>query len=447
MKRLRLESITAWILLGILGVIVIHAPLTVFVSTHWPEATDSIKAWKEILLSIALVLLVIDYSRAHQWRKLLHDRLLWCIAAFALLHVGVALCSQTGLSAILAGLMIDLRFIAYFTAVYVFLLRYPRYTTTFFTVGCVGFCVVTGVAVLQLFLPHDVLKYLGYGDATIQPYLTVDKNPAFIRENSTLRGPNPLGAYAMMVLVTVVAFGVSAPRAFLAQSKHRRYLVVGLAIAAIVSLWVSYSRSAWIGAVVAVAIIIGVRWGRHLSRRLMLIGVACAIVLMGLLFAARQTYFVKNVLIHDNPTTGATIDSNAGHLSSLQRGISAVVAHPFGAGIGSTGSASLLTSHAIVIENQFLFVAHEVGWLGFGLFVTILGIVFTRLWRKRQDWRALAACASGIGLVVIGLMLPVWVDDTVSMVWWGLAAVVLAGKPMKGEWYGTTSDEETTRIA
>jgi len=34
--------------------------------------------------------------------------------------------------------------------------------------------------------------------------------------------------------------------------------------------------------------------------------------------------------------------------------------------------------------------------------------------------------ASGLGLILIGLVLPVWVDDTVSIVWWGLAALVIA---------------------
>jgi hypothetical protein len=34
--------------------------------------------------------------------------------------------------------------------------------------------------------------------------------------------------------------------------------------------------------------------------------------------------------------------------------------------------------------------------------------------------------ASGIGLAVIGVLLPVFVDETVAIIWWGLAAVGLA---------------------
>jgi hypothetical protein len=42
--------------------------------------------------------------------------------------------------------------------------------------------------------------------------------------------------------------------------------------------------------------------------------------------------------------------------------------------------------------------------------------------------------ASGIGLALIGLLLPVWVDDTVSIVWWGLAAIATGGGWQKGNW-------------
>ena len=70
-------------------------------------------------------------------------------------------------------------------------------------------------------------------------------------------------------------------------------------------------------------------------------------------------------------------------------------------------------------------VAHEVGWLGLLLFAGLFYAVLRLLWCHRSDWLALGVFASGIGLAVIGLMLPVWADDTVSIVWWGLAAVSL----------------------
>jgi hypothetical protein len=71
-----------------------------------------------------------------------------------------------------------------------------------------------------------------------------------------------------------------------------------------------------------------------------------------------------------------------------------------------------------------------VGWLGLILFVFIFITVLIRLWKKRADWLCLGLLASGIGLAFIGLLQPVWVDDAVSLVWWGLVAIALAGEDM-----------------
>jgi hypothetical protein len=66
-------------------------------------------------------------------------------------------------------------------------------------------------------------------------------------------------------------------------------------------------------------------------------------------------------------------------------------------------------------------------------------VTLRRLWARRADWLALTLFGSGIGLSVVGLLLPVWVDDTVSIIWWGMAAVILA----KGEMHGTTNKKAT----
>jgi hypothetical protein len=47
--------------------------------------------------------------------------------------------------------------------------------------------------------------------------------------------------------------------------------------------------------------------------------------------------------------------------------------------------------------------------------------------RARDDWLAMSMFASGIGIAVACIVLPVWADDTVALVWWGLAGVALAG--------------------
>ena len=80
---------------------------------------------------------------------------------------------------------------------------------------------------------------------------------------------------------------------------------------------------------------------------------------------------------------------------------------------------------SLIIENHYLFVAHEIGWIGLLLLVALTTGVLVKLWHRRSYWLAFGSFAGGIGLTVIGLFLPVFVDDTVSMLWWGLAALAI----------------------
>jgi len=441
MKNLRLHHVIGWLLLIIMGLIVIHAPLTVFFGTKFPQIADGIKAWKEILMLAALLLLAVDYTRRKAWRAAFKDKLLWLISTYAVLHLVLLAVYHLPASAIIAGLIIDLRYIAYFALVYLFLKSYPSYKDSFLRIAMTGAAIVVGFAVLQLVLPHNFLAYFGYGDATIQPYITIDKNPAFVRENSTLRGPNPLGAYAIMVLCGVAAYAVTYRKKL---KDNMSTPVAFFAIAGFIALVVSYARSAWLGTVIALVAVFGIKnRGVITWRKAAYIAVA-TIIIGAVVYGARNTTFIQNALIHNNPTTGASVDSNTQHLDSLTNGIASMLAHPLGQGVGSTGSASLFTDNPTVVENQFLFIAHETGWLGLTLFIAITWVVMARLWRKRSDWMALAAFCSGLGLIVVGLLLPVWADDTVSIVWWGLAAVILAGRK---ETHGKATNKKAKRAA
>ncbi len=331
-----------------------------------------------------------------------------------------------GPSASFAGLAIDLRFVLYFALVYIAMTLYPRYRKMFIKIGIGGALVVLVFALLQVFiLPNDVLKYLGYNVNTISPYLTIDKNQAFIRINSTLRGPNPLGAYAGIVLTLLTAWTAKKK---VDKKRWPLTVFVILLVGAVVTLWASYSRSAQTGTAIAIAIVLAVTFWHKLSTKMWLIIGILFVIAAGGLFMARNTSFISNVVLHENPNGGSSVNSNEGHISSINDSFSQLLKQPLGAGLGSTGSASLLGKNAEIIENQYLLVAHEAGWLGLALFVSIFAAVMTRLWKLRKDWLALGVFAIGIGLAVVGLFLPVWTDDTVSIIWWGLAAVVVGSR-------------------
>jgi hypothetical protein len=430
MNTSRIEKIYLALLTVIFGVIVLHAPLAVGLSTLFPDYELLIKSWKELLMLIAVPLAFIIVTRRGMWRELSGDWIFRLVILYAALHVILVATLYRGAPASAAGLAIDLRYVLFFALAYVLIRSLPVYRKLFIRIAIIGAAVVVGFATLQLFLPPDILKYVGYGKDTIAPYLTVDKNPDYIRINSTLRGPNPLGAYAGVVLTLLTAALV---RGRLQVTSKKNAVAIGLlTLCSLVAVWISYSRSALVAVVISISLVLIGSIARQLSRKTWIITAAVAGALIGGLIVGKDTSFVSNVLLHENPNGGSTISSNDDHVSSLQTGLQRMIAQPFGAGVGSTGSASLYGNSPIIIENQYLFIAHEVGWLGLGLYISLFVLILWRLWRVRSDWLSLGVFASGIGLALIGLLLPVWADDTVAIVWWGLAAISLAKERKHG---------------
>lgn len=435
------ERLPFWLLILVFGLIVVHAPLTVWLGTVMPGAALIIKAWKEVLIIIAAVLVAVELGRKRKLKAFAMQPVVLIGILYMAFHVVLTGFYPQTLQSTVAGLLIDLRYVLYFLSLYGFLSLYPQYKRGFVRVAAAGACVVLGFAALQLVLPKDTLAHIGYGDSTIQPYLTVDKNPDFIRFSSTLRGPNPLGAYAAIALTGVIAFGMAYGRRV--NDWRIKWLHLGFAISGLIALWVSYSRSAWIGLVVSITVLLAIRYWKQISKRVWGIMAALAAVLIVGAFAIKDTAFFQNVVLHNNPTTGASIDSNTAHVDSLVDGLTRMATQPFGAGVGSTGSASLLGDNGLIIENQYLMIAHEAGWAGLALYAGLFVLVLRQLWLRRNDWLARTVFASGIGLAVIGLLLPVWADDTVSIVWWGLAAVSLIG----GEYGKRTTNQKAKRTA
>ncbi|RYX79342.1 O-antigen ligase domain-containing protein [bacterium] len=423
---MNLRLLGRWIVgieLLILVGIVIHAPISVITAVYFPEYDLLGKVWKELLMGIAFALLIVYISLQKQWSNVLRDRIIQVVAAYALLHFLLLVWNWQGVAAASAGLLIDLRYVLYFVLVYTTLTLLPHYRTMFIKVAIAGALIVLGFTLLQsTILPYDVLKYIGYSDATIKPYLTVDLNYDYIRLNSTLRGPNPLGAYAAVCLALCAAYILQHGRSL----SHRTGLLVGfLTLTSLLGLWASYSRSAG-GAVIVMLIGVGALLGRRYITRTWWITIAVVICAgIGGIVASHESDFVQNVIRHSNPDGGSAQKSDDGHIDSLEDGTNRAIRQPLGGGIGSTGSASLQGDDPLIIENQYLFIAHESGWLGVLLFIVLSGLIYQRLWQVRRQWFAVGVGAGGIGLAAIGLLQPVWADDTVSIVWWGLAAVAI----------------------
>lgn len=424
----RLTIFVAGVLGFVFAVIIFHAPLSVYLGKFFEPSI--IKAWKEILLIVTVPVIIYLVWRAKLVGKLSQDILLQLIFGYALLHLILLILIPTDPYQKIAGLSIDLRYLLFFVLIFSIVILRPSLRQVFIKITAIAGSISLLFATLQAtLLPSDVLKYIGYSKDTIEPYLTVDKNNEFIRINGTFRGPNPLGAYAVVYLSLLSAFVIKRKHSFV----QYKWQISILALLAIVALWASYSRSALLALLISFGAIVVVAFSKKIKLRHWFSFAIISVVIVGGLFAFRDSVFVQNVVLHNNPNGGSSIDSNDGHADSLSDGLDKAVREPFGTGIGSTGSASLRSSEPNIIENQYLFIAHETGWIGLGLFIVIFGIIMQRLYQSRRDWLSLGLFASGLGLAFIGLLLPVWADDTVSLVWFGLAAVALGSQYSVGK--------------
>lgn len=439
MKRDIVVSVYIWVLTAIFFGLVVHAPMMVFMSSRFPEFSLLFKSWKEILLLLEVGIGVYLLIRGGLLRQFLNDKLV---------VLGLIYCGFTFLVAVLsfvnwrsfgAGLMIDLRYVVFMLLVMAAVKIKPDVKKLMMKSAVVGALIVVVFGLLQVVvLPDDVLTHIGYGPETIEPYMTVDDNPDYVRINSTLRGPNVLGAYGVIVVSLAVAYlwqrlrGLDKKR----RKKQEPRPVVDWKVAlsvfsvfgGLVCLWFSYSRAALLGLGVVVGFLaVRMCWD---NKRLLkwLVGgfLAIAVVLGGLVVVFRDSAFVANVVFHDDVEHGAEETSNDGHAESLVEGIKKMIESPLGSGVGSTGSASLFTDKPVIVENQFLFVAYELGWLGLGMFIGMLVVLGRRL-ASGRGWMVVGVLASGIGLLVVGVFLPVFADETVSMTWFGLAGVLASG--------------------
>lgn len=422
MEKTRLFKIYSIILCVIAALIVVHAPMTVLLQSFFPEYTLAIKSWKELLLVLAVPLGAGVVYQYRLWRELRRDKLVWLVFGLVAVHLISLIFSNDAITAA-AGLAIDLRYLVYFSLVYVLVCAVPETLGTVKRIMVAGAILVLSFGLIQLVLPRDALSVIGYSSSTITPYTTIDQNDSFTRYQSTLRGPNPYGAYAMSVVIIAAAL--------LSRAIRRDYWwQLAFITAGTIGVYMSYARSAALGLIIGIAIVITIKWRNSLQIRHWLgIGLLLAGVTIGAL-ALRNTDFVSNVILHEDPGESNNINSNEGHLRSVTESVERMVNEPLGRGVGSTGSASLLGEEPLVIENQYLLIAHEVGWMGLALFAAVFGVVLRRLWLLRNSSWALGIFASGIALAIVGILLPVWADDTIGLLWWGIAGAII------GEGYG-----------
>jgi hypothetical protein len=424
----KLPRLAASVVALIIILMPFHAFLTVWLSDIFGHYTV-LRLWKELLLALlagyATYLLAVDTKLR---KAFLASRLNQVILVYAALTLVVGF-SAFALDAVTAkafgyGLIINLRFLVFFLAVWVIVKKAPAYFMAWPKWLAWPFALVVLFGLLQYFvLPYDFLRNFGYNEQTIFPYATINHNLDDLRVFSTLRGANPLGAYLLLALSVLAVL-------WRKRLKSRRGVL--LAAGALV-LFLSFSRSAWIGTVLSAAVIVWCSVRSEKLKKASLLAAACGILaLTGIGFLLRDNTTLQNLVFHTNEQSTVKVSSNDGHATALKDGLKDISASPLGDGVGSAGPASVYNGNKTEIsENYFIQIGQETGWLGMALLLAINALLALELWRRRQDPLALGLFAALVGLTFVNLLSHAWADDTLAYIFWGLAAIALASKATK----------------
>ncbi|MGH7157092.1 MAG: O-antigen ligase family protein [Candidatus Saccharimonadales bacterium] len=409
----------------ILLLVPFHAFLTVWISSAIGHYT-LLRLWKEFLLALlilgAIYLLITDKLLRRRVFSLNVARLIVVYTILLVICAMVALAKHwVTRKAMWYGLLVDLRYLVFFVTVLIIAAKSDWLRQSWLKLLLGPAILVAAFAVLQyLVLPYDFLKHFGYGPATIPPYETINHNVQHIRVASTTRGANPLGAY---LLVPISALAV-----LLIKEKSRRRDKTILGLGLLLALGFSFSRSAWIGAILAIIIAVWLSLRSARIKRLAWQAAVVVVVIAGIATATlHNNHTFQDVFLHTDSASTAAESSNQGHSAAFKSAAKDIIHQPLGGGVGSAGPQSVYNNRpGRIAENYFLQIGQETGVLGMILFIAICVNVGLMLYQRRADPLALALLASLIGLSLVNFLSHAWEDDTLAYVWWGLAGLALA---------------------
>ncbi len=407
-------------------------PLHIFISTAVGSALGVLpaaKVAKDVVL-VAGLLLALAASASQKWFKpLLRDKLVWLIVAYVVLTLTLALFKPTDADAEILGVVYNTRFLIFF--LYGWLLthlfdgQHVR-RIALKTVMGVGVLVALFGVVQYTVLPDDALSRVGYSrENGVLPAFFIDDKPDLERVMSTVRDPNSLGSYLIIIA------SIAAVYAYKFRG-DRKLLPLGILLLAALCLLLTFSRSAWAGFALAMCVLAaGLAFGQKSRfkpyKPWAISGLVLILALAGGLIAARNTYFVKNVIFHADEST-VLEDPNELRLRFWQESVEDIVANPVGSGPGTAGLASIKNEvqGTVLNENYYLQIANEIGVLGLLIFLAILVMVGARVLAAiGQSPAALGLFAAFIGLAFTNLLVHIWSNETVAYTWWGLAGLAI----------------------
>jgi hypothetical protein len=280
--------------------------------------------------------------------------------------------------------------------------------------------VVCLFGIIQYSLPKDFMSHFGYSlDRGVKPNFFIDDKPDLPRIMSTLRDPNSLGAYLIVPITVLVGAWLKRPKL--------RMLLSGLLLLHGWALFLTFSRSAWLGTLASVCIVLGWVHRKKLkgfARKYSLYVAAAVFALLLGVFLLKDQYFIQNVVFHADESTKLT-NPNDLRVDFAQKVSNQIVEQPLGHGPGTAGLVSIQTDKVVLTENYFLQIAYEVGIQGLIFLLALMLFLLRLLWLGRHSTYSKILIASFIGLSISSMLLHTWSNEAVAAQWWLLAGLVV----------------------
>lgn len=390
------------------------APISVILNNIFGGGYIYWAALPDFLISICFVFALILKLKAGGLKALFQsklDVLVWAYLALSLIYLLVGILAQNSFLSLGQGFLSAARF-----AIVYLSFRLANFKLSDFAQKKAAKTILIVILVFGLiqFIYPDALSLMGYGSSPIKPNPTVDGTD-LVRMQSFLRGPNPYGAF-LLIPFSLILFKFK-------DFKNKR-LAASLLTLISLNLILTWSRSAWLGAVLILGFFILTKL--KLNKKMIISTLIVGLVLALTLSLVARTDSFKTVFLHDKPGEGGAVTSDQDRVKSYKNALILVAEHPLGLGLNGAGPASVRSdSGANIVENYFLQIFLQLGWAGGILLITISALSLIKLVGLKSDL-SLGLAASGLALSLIGLMQPVWADVSVVFLWWSLLAICSA---------------------
>lgn len=284
-----------------------------------------------------------------------------------------------------------------------------------------------------LVLPQNFLTYFGYSmqQGPYQPELPIsacqylEHTDRVCRATSTFSSPMRYGSYLLVVL------GFLFP--FVVQKNKQRWFALTLAGIALASIFLTYSRSVWIGAFLLITMALFWLVPKVMLKKIALCFLGTAVIfILGIIFFAASPKKMAEIPAHWTPppllqTIFLRNYSTSEHWQYIQEGWRAALENPLGQGLGTAGPASFRFKK-FVTENWYLQIAVEMGFAAGAIFLGILAMLLFRLLENPQGVEEKGLFLSLLGISAAGLFLHSFEETSAVLMLFGMIGIALSKK-------------------